>query len=141
MAQVLVLDSDHDVRAALAAALELEGHRVVIASDVARCLALLQESAASLIAVCGNQDAANSGLRRFFAEVAAQAPLAARHRYIYLTTTPEAIPADLLASLLQLAAPILAKPFALDDLLVAVQQMATCPLHVARVPVRKPPTR
>lgn len=133
MAHVLVLDPDHDVRVAVATALELESYGVLMASDAARCLALLQVSAVPLIAVCGNLDHANAGLQHFFAAVAAHSLLATRHRYIYLTTTPEAISPNLHASLQQLAAPILAKPFALDDLLAVVQRMASCPSRTAHL--------
>lgn len=125
MAQVLVLELDHDVRASLAAALEMEGHGVLLAADAARCLGLLEESTVPVVAVCGNEDPANAGLQRFFATVAAHTLLAKRHRYVYLTTTPETIPPGLSAALSHLAAPILAKPFALDELLAAVGQAAS----------------
>lgn len=138
MAQVLVLDHDRDVRTSMQAALELEGHRVLTTADAPECLALLAASVAPLVALCGNEDPANQTLRMLFAEVAANTVLTRRHRYICLTTTPEAIPTDLHVALARLAAPIMEKPFALDELLGAVGRAAGVESEVLHWPPRIP---
>lgn len=123
MAQVLVLEPDHDVRAALGEALDLDGHRVLMLAETFQALSLLRSSATALVVIAGNQGPRNESLATFFDVIVHDERLVGNHHYICLTTTPDAIPNGLRAALTKLCAPLLAKPFALDELLDAVRRI------------------
>lgn len=93
-----------------------------------------QPTAEGVVVVCSNKTIDHHLLAAFFASVVADKRLARHHRYILLSSSPARIPAEMRAHLVQLHAPILAKPFDMDVLLAAVSEAAT-QLAAARSPL------
>lgn len=135
---VLVLEEDIDIRMVLAELCASEGYDVVQTHDALRAAAYLRGSGEPVVVLCGNGDASHLRLLAFFARVAAQVPIAARHRYICLTSAPSHVPAPLRAVFDQFAVQVLTKPFDIDVVLLAVAHAAasTCAISVRGVQER-----
>jgi CheY-like chemotaxis protein len=124
MARVLVADDDRDIREAVRAVLEDDGHEVSEASDGAAALLELRGRALSVVALVDLHLRGLDGLGVLRA-VAADPALAGRHGYVLMTAFDfhrlSAADRGLLADL---DVPLLGKPFDIDELLGVVARVA-----------------
>jgi CheY-like chemotaxis protein len=125
MATVLVVEDDEAIRGAIRLALEEGGHPVAEGSGAGEGLARLQTSSHPLVALLDHRlgDTQGDDLALLRA-IQADARLASRHRYVLMTATPLsrlALPDDVRHLL---AAPVVSKPFELDDFLATVDAAA-----------------
>jgi len=121
MAQVLVIDGDDTLRETFHLLLEDDGHTVTTIASPADALDLLRTSPDCLVVLF------DTGVPRLSnGQITALAsmddPILRRHAYICTTTGEAFMHPDLRAVLIMLAVPIIEKPFAIDDLLMAVNQ-------------------
>lgn len=133
MAQVRVLvvefdggvrDSVRDsVRDVLAEA--MGRYQVTSVSTTELALGFLARWPEGVVVVCSNRHADHHLTAAFFAAVAADAQIAARHQYILLSSDPSLIPTELYLRLRQLHASIVRKPVDVDILLATVSEAAT----------------
>jgi DNA-binding response OmpR family regulator len=125
MTHVVLVEFDELLRGALGDLLADAGYAVTQIDTERAALDALTRDGEGVVLVCSNRDADHHLTAGLFAAVAADARLAARHRYILLSTNPAAIPAALRAHLTDLNVPILPKPFDADVLLATVRDVAT----------------
>jgi CheY-like chemotaxis protein len=135
---VLVIEFDDAVRGTLRDVLGIVGDRYAVTEveTEAEALAYLASppAAEGMVVVCSNKFADHRLSVAFFSAVIADRHLARRHQYIMLSSSPGHMPGVLRAFLGQLHAPVLPKPFDMDDLLAAVSAAAER-LALARSPV------
>jgi CheY-like chemotaxis protein len=138
MTRVVMVEFDEALRDVLRDILALDGPYDVAEVSEDRAVTFLRIAPEGVIAVCSNRDAHHQQSAAFFAAVAADERLAARHQYLMLSTNPREMPAGLQANLTHLRATILPKPFELDTLLAAVSK-AAARLVAVPAPVRDIP--
>jgi DNA-binding NtrC family response regulator len=121
MAQVLVIERDEGIRAALCALLELDGHAVTVMENPASAIERLLTCAKHMVVLF---DAGVPGVRdgQLIALASAADARLLRHAYICMTTVPAKIHPDLQSSLTRQLVPILTKPFDIDRVLALVAQ-------------------
>lgn len=118
--QVLVVDDDPDIRASLVVLLQDAGYAVYEAPDGKPALQRLRQSSERLVVLLDMQMPGVDGVAVLEA-VAAHHELATRHAYIVMSAhAGRTLPLKMATLLIELQAPILAKPFDIDDVLVAV---------------------
>ena len=129
MAQVLVVDDDQATRETLRVLLEDEGYSVTEAACGHEALALLRACHEALVVLLDLHMPDGDGVWLLEA-VQADAELARRHRYLVMTALPpHAI--DLPDGLCRLlAAPLIEKPFDLEQIVEVVAQATQCLLAV-----------
>lgn len=120
MSRVLVADDDETVREATRLLLEDAGYAVAEAADGAAALGALRASAEPLVVLLDIAMPGVSGVAILAAAAAGEERLA-RHAYIAWTASPRRVPPELLAAT---GAPLLPKPFDIDDLLGEVAAAA-----------------
>jgi hypothetical protein len=134
---VLVVEFDDAVRGTLRDVLGIAGERyaVIEVETETEALAYLASppAAEGMVVVCSNKFADHRLSAAFFSTVIADRRLARRHQYIMLSSSPEHLPGALRACLRQLHAPVLPKPFDVDDFLAAASSAADR-LALARSP-------
>lgn len=120
---VLIVDDDDTIRVALRWALEDEGYIVYEVPDGQAALVHLSEHPTSMVVLL---DVAMPGMDgiALMQVLAAQASLAERHAYIIMTGHKRTLPMAFVQQLIRRGAPVMSKPFDLDDLLVAVATVA-----------------
>jgi CheY-like chemotaxis protein len=123
MTTVLVADDDEGIRDALQLVCDAEGYTTHFAADGRQALDVLRHSRERLVVVLDYKMPQLDGLR-LLETVQRQPTLAARHRYVLMTAMHHTFPLALLQVLDALHAPLLLKPFGLDDLLAAITQAA-----------------
>lgn len=125
---VLVVDPDKTICDTLTELLELEGYPAQEAQTPDEALARLHAVDECLVVIFGNFGPKDSPGLAFFSDLATDPELARLHTYVYLTTTPELMPAELVDLLHRLDVPILTKPFELEPFLRTVESAAEeCP--------------
>lgn len=123
-APVLIVEDDEGIRETFRALLEDAGYRIAgEAVDGSQALRLLRDAPERCVVVLDMLLPILSG-QKVIEAVVADATLATRHALIVVTATSRTMPRSLVAALAQLRAPILNKPFDIDDLLVLVAQAA-----------------
>lgn len=124
--RVVLIECDHDVRETVRDILaEALGRSSVFdLATPAQALGFLARMPVGVVVVVGNCHADHHQEAAFFAQVVADPRLAARHEYLLLTTEPPLIPTALYLQLRQLHAPIVRKPFTVEDLLARVRAAA-----------------
>ena len=122
MTLVLVIDDNAGVRDALHLLLQDDGYTVVEDSDGATLLDYLRATLYGLV-VLFDYRIPYLDTEAFLRQVVSEHDLAARHAFICLTAIPhELLPPICLALLARLDAPLLMRPFDIDDLLAAIKQ-------------------
>ncbi len=120
---VCVIEDDDAVRDTLRMLLEEEGYPVVEAADGLAGYRLLTETDQRLIAVVDHKMPQMDGCD-LLERIAQDAALRARHTYIMLSASPKRAEADCGDTLEELAAPLVPKPFSIDEVLDAVAEAA-----------------
>lgn len=121
--RVLIVDDDTTIRQTLRAALEDESYGVLEAGDGLAALGMLRESAEPLVALLDLRMPVMDGMR-LLRTVEADGSVARRHRFLVVTANLDMIGVEGHALLDRFNAPVIAKPFDLDDLLRAVESAA-----------------
>jgi two-component system, chemotaxis family, chemotaxis protein CheY len=120
-ATVCVVEDDEDIRTVVRLLLEEEGYQVLEAANGVDGLALLQASPKRLVAVVDHRLPAMDGCDLL--EIVAQdAALRAQHAFILLTASPRQAEEDCGETLEDLGAPVVAKPFNIDEIVDAVAE-------------------
>lgn len=123
MSGVVVIDTDESVRQAIALVLEEAGYVVSATGEPATALRLL-ETAPEPLVVLFDAGVPRMSDGKITALIRREEPLFRRHAYICMSTSPGFIHPDLLQALKDLAVPIIAKPFDLDEMLALVRYAA-----------------
>jgi CheY-like chemotaxis protein len=121
--RVLIVDDDAAIRQTLRSALEDEAYGVLEARDGLAALGTLRESVAPLIALLDLRMPVMDGMR-LLRVVDEDKALARRHRFIIVTANQDSLKPDDYALLDRFSAPVIPKPFDLDELLNAVEMAA-----------------
>ena len=115
MSTVLTADDNGTIRLVIRAALEDEGYAVLEAAGGLEALAALVASAVPLLVLLDDRMPDLGGIEVL--QAVAEDPALARHVYTLMSAGQRVVPA------LPFALGVLAKPFALEDLLGAVRAM------------------
>lgn len=118
---VLVVDDSADIRETLRLTLEYEGYRVLEAADGQSALDLLRGSSQRLIVLLDHFMPGINGLETLDM-IAGDASLAGRHAYVMLTGDGKSGTLMLPHDHEEWAVPVVAKPFDLEELLMAVSR-------------------
>lgn len=121
--RVLIVDDDVAIRQTLRAALEDEDYSVLEARDGLAALGILRESDVPLVTLLDLRMPVMDGMR-LLRTLEEDEVLARRHRFLVVTANRDTITPDGYALLERFGAPVIAKPFELDDLLGAVETAA-----------------
>lgn len=121
--RVLIVDDDAAIRQTLRAALEDEDYSVLEAGNGLAALGILRESVEPLVTLLDLRMPVMDGMR-LLRTIEADEALARRHRFLVVTANQDTITAEGHALLDRFAAPVIAKPFELDELLGAVEDAA-----------------
>lgn len=120
---VCVIEDDQAIRETLRILLEGEGYRVIEAADGVTGYALLRESRGRLITLVDQKLPRMDGCD-LLDLVTHDEDLRSRHTFIMVTASPKRAEEDCGDTLEELSAPLLPKPFDIDDVLDAVAQAA-----------------
>lgn len=129
---VLIVDDDDAIRETLRFILESFGYSVAEAADGLSAWSLLVSSPRRLVVLLDNLMpglTADELLEALDADHNGGA--ARRHAFILITASPQRLPSRLVARLVRLGAPVIAKPFELNALLDAVAHFSAPPRDVA----------
>lgn len=119
--RILVVDDDQDNRETLHLLLD-ELHTPVLETvDEPSTLTALRDSPTSLVVVLDLLLPRVSDGQRVLHAICADAQLASRHAVIAITASPRRITPDMRTLLASLGAPLILKPFDIDELLDAVR--------------------
>lgn len=121
---VLVVDDDATLRRMVSMVLEDAGWETLEAKDGLDALATMRSSSSCLIVLLDWKMPEISG-EEVLEVVVATPELAARHAYALITANAAVITPHLADLLSQLEAPMVAKPFSIDELLCAVELQAS----------------
>jgi hypothetical protein len=108
------------------------GYSVTEAVTYAAVLRALGTAAQPVVVVAGTWEASHQAEVEFFGQVAADAALVRRHRFVLLTTVPEFLPDALEATLRSLGVVTLEMPARASELLEAVALAAGRPQRAQR---------
>lgn len=120
---ICVIEDDDAIRETVRALLEDEGYQVIEAADGLSGYHLLCNAAAPLVAVVDHKLPRMDGCD-LLELVAQDEELRARHAFIFVTASPRRAAEDCGESLEELGAPLVAKPFDIDQLLAPVAEAA-----------------
>lgn len=123
MAQVLVIEADEAIRAALGSFLEDAGYSVVTTPNPDVAMQLLRSASGRMI-VLFDTGVPRVSEGKVTALTSIDDEQLSRHAYICMTTSAALMHPDLHATLVSLSVPIVEKPFDLDALLRTVDQAA-----------------
>jgi len=125
---VLVVDDDDAIRETLRFILESSGYVVAEAADGLSAWSLLVSSPRRLVVLLDNlMPGLNADGLLEALESGCDGGAARRHAFILITASPQRLPSTLVARLVRLGAPVMAKPFELNALLDAVAQSSASP--------------
>ena len=116
--EILIVEDDGDTRLSLRLVLEDAGYAVYETDDGASALERLRDSPRGLVVLLDNLMPGLEGaevLEALDGEGAAE-----RHAYVLVTASPQRVTGALAERLARLGAPVLAKPFEVNDLLEMV---------------------
>ncbi|HEX2349185.1 MAG TPA: response regulator [Ktedonobacterales bacterium] len=135
---VCVIEDDDAIRQTVRMLLEDEGYQVIEAADGLSGYRLLRTAPVPLIAVVDHKLPRMDGCDLL--ELAAQdEELRARHAFIFVTASPRRAEEDCGESIEELGAPLVAKPFDIEQLLEPVAEAARR-LSAQALDVREKPT-
>lgn len=117
---VLLIEGNDAICASLPLILEEAGHTVRCAATVEAGIAYLRNAACAHVVLVSNQTPYNHSLATFFQRIIADPTLSRAHHYVALTTAPATLSPEALAILDRLRAPVIRKPFDLDELFAAL---------------------
>ncbi|HET9111467.1 MAG TPA: response regulator [Ktedonobacterales bacterium] len=142
---VCVIEDDEALRDTLRMLLEEEGYPVVEAADGLAGYRLLTETDQRLIALVDHKMPQMDGCD-LLERMEQDATLRARHTYIMLSASPKQADEDCGETLEELEAPLVHKPFSIDEVLDAVAEAvqrlgAPSPLQVSQPDPSQPKTR
>lgn len=123
MVGVVVIDADNSVRQAVSLVLAEAGYAVSATNEPSAALRLLESAPVPLV-VLFDAGVPRISDGKIAALVRREDPLFRRHAYICMSTSPDYMHPDLRQALRDLAVPIIAKPFDVDQLLALVQRVA-----------------
>lgn len=123
-ARVLVVDDDPAIREALRALLEDAGYAVDEARDGEAALALLTERTIVPYVVLTDHQMPRLDGARMLRRIASDPALVARHAYLLMTASNRHADPEVRRTLAALDAPIIRKPFDLDEIVAAVDTAA-----------------
>ncbi len=134
VARVLIVDDDEGIRESLRLVLEDAGYAVAEVADGRRALGALRRSEERMIVLLDNFMPNLDGTS-FLTAVAADDSLFPRHAYVLITASPNALSGDTVTFLARAGIPLIRKPFDIDELLGAVEQVSplVAPVRVAPV--------
>lgn len=123
--QIVVMHPHGPLRLMLRMALTVDGYTVTEVPTFAAVLRHLHAAADAtpmvpMVVIVGNWDYTFQAEDAFFARIAADRPMARRHRFVLLSTVLEWLPADLDATLRSLGVLQLRMPFQMPDLLALI---------------------
>jgi CheY-like chemotaxis protein len=118
--RVLIVDDDREIREVLASVLADAGYEVLTAQDGRGAMDIMQESFEPLVVLLDARMPSMDGYS-VLRTVADDRFLGSWHAYVLVTAEPSAVSAEMHGVLQQLDAPLLAKPFELDELLQTVE--------------------
>jgi CheY-like chemotaxis protein len=121
---VLIVDDDAAIRETLRAMFEDEGYSVREASDGLVALHLLHTIQRPQVVITDYQMPRMDGFG-LLGYVALDAELQNRNRFICLTANAHRISNQFMATLRRLAAPIIRKPFDIEDVIAVVENLGT----------------
>lgn len=121
--RVLIVDDDVAIRQTLRAVLEDEDYTVLEASNGLVALGILRESVEPLVTLLDLRMPVMDGMR-LLRTIEVDEALARRHRFLVVTANQDTITTEDHALLDRFGAPVIAKPFELDELLSAVEDAA-----------------
>ena len=124
MTTVLIVDDDHDIRATLRMFLEDTNFAAEEAEDGVAALAALRATAERWVVLVDRMMPRLDGISMLRAATA-DADLAERHAYLYMTARHDPPPRDDAQMLARWHIPIIAKPFQLDELEAAIKRAAS----------------
>jgi CheY-like chemotaxis protein len=119
MPQVLIVDNDESIRETARFLLEDEGHEVIEAPDGAAALDLLRMSDQPMVVLLDIVMPRLSGVE--LVKLVGHDERLTRHAFVVWTASRVPVPTELLASL---DAPLVPKPFDMDELLAVVARAA-----------------
>ena len=122
-AQVLIVDDDQAIRETVRFVLEDVGHSVLEASDGEAALEILRQSAGGMVVLL---DLIMPGMNgeAMLSIVANDAALTERHTYIVMTAAQRQLTPTIKEVIKRISAPILQKPFDIDQLIAQVHDAA-----------------
>jgi CheY-like chemotaxis protein len=120
MVHVLVVDDDLAIRETLRFALEDAGYDVSLAAGGEDALAAVRASANPLVVLLDRVMPHPDG-EAVLAAVQSERRLADRHAYVLVTASPGRISPELAGMLTSLRAPVVEKPFDVEELLATVE--------------------
>jgi CheY-like chemotaxis protein len=121
MTHVLIVDDEPDICSSLRMVLEDEGYDATCLHDGVAALAFLRASIMPLIVLLDHLMPGMDG-GHLLREVAGEPELMERHQYVLVTAAGWAKVAKIADVLAVFSAPVLEKPFEVDDLLAAVRE-------------------
>ena len=124
ISDVVVMHSHPPMRLLLRMQLTTDGYSVTELPTYLAVLRHLRAAATPTVVVAGNFTYDFQAEADFFAQVAADATLARRHRFVLLSTIPEWQPTALDTTLRSLGVPVLKLPWDMRDLLTTVARVA-----------------
>lgn len=124
MVHVLVVDDDLEIRETLRFALEDAGYAVMEAAGGEAALAAVRSSADPLVVLLDRIMPQPDG-EAVLAAVQSEKSLAVRHAYVLVTASPARISPQFADVLSSLSAPVVEKPFDVDQLLATVEQVSS----------------
>lgn len=119
--RILVVDDDPDNRETLHLLVDELAHPVVETADEATTLAELRESPTSLVVVLDILLPRVSNGEHVLRAICSDPRLAARHAVVAITASPRRITPETHNLLAKLGAPLILKPFDIDEFLDAVR--------------------
>lgn len=122
-ATVLVVDDNQDIRETVRLTLEDEGYTVLEAADGLAALDALRESSVPLVVLLDHIMPGMDGVT-ILDEIGRDEQLARRHAYLMMTADSTVRTPEIVTPSIELAVPLVSKPFDIDDLLDAVARAA-----------------
>lgn len=120
---MLVVDDNQDIRETVRLTLEDEGYTVLEAADGLAALDVLRDSPVPLVVLLDHIMPGMDGVATLDS-IGRDERLARRHAYLMMTADSSVSAPEIVTPSVELAVPLVSKPFDIDDLLDAVAKAA-----------------